>query len=363
MPTLLDRIRTNATDTVTEVADTAGSTAGEVADAIGSGLEHAASTVSDAAGSAGSAIADSATEAAGTLLERIADLADALRERLGDAVDDAGKAGRATARSAGGRVEDLRSASLRTSDDLAATLRDATARVTDGAPLDDVVRRLERRWPGTDEERYDRAFERGYARGRSGELAVGLAVGAAAAAAGTWLLDPDRRGRPTSSPPGPGPAARRAGAGAARGARQSGSGARPTRARRSCSRRTPVRGHRGDRIERCLDGGGRGRAAQRRCARGCRRRHGGRRRPGRGARRLASRPEGPDPTGTATRDTAVTSGTRTPIDRRSRVSVRQETADDEQGRGVVIPPSRSRAFVVVRPAADVRGDGGIGARD
>ena len=192
MPTLLDRIRTNATDTVTEVADTAGSTAGEVADAIGSGLEHAASTVSDAAGSAGSAIADGATEAAGTLLERIADLADALRERLGDAVDDAGKAGRATARSAGGRVEDLRSASLRTSDDLAATLRDATARVTDGAPLDDVVRRLERRWPGTDEERYDRAFERGYARGRSGKLAVGLAVGAAAAAAGTWLLDPDR---------------------------------------------------------------------------------------------------------------------------------------------------------------------------
>ena len=168
MPTLLDRIRTNATDTVTEVADTTGSTAGEVADAIGSGLEHAASTLSDAAGSAGSAIADSATDAAGTLLERIADLADALRERLGDAVDDAGKAGRATARSAGGRVEDLRSASLRTSDDLAATLRDATARVTDGAPLDDVVRRLERRWPGTDEERYDRAFERGYARGRSG---------------------------------------------------------------------------------------------------------------------------------------------------------------------------------------------------
>jgi gas vesicle protein len=192
MPALLDRIRRDATDAVADAADTAGSTASEVAEAIGSGLGSAASSVTDAAGTAGSAIADTTADAAGTLVDRIAELADAMRERLGEAVDDAGKAGRSTAKSAGGRMDDLRSVTARTSEDLAATLRDATARVTDGAPLDDVVRRLERRWPGTDEERYDRAYERGYARGRSGKLAVGLAVGAAAAAAGTFLLDPER---------------------------------------------------------------------------------------------------------------------------------------------------------------------------
>ena len=192
MPALLDRIRKDTTDAVTDAAETAGSTAGEVAEAIASGLGSAASTVTDTAGATGSAIADSTADAAGTLVDRIAELADAMRERLGDAVDDAGKAGRSTATSAGGRVDAIRSVTARTSEDLAATLRDATARVTDGAPLDDVVRRLERRWPGTDEERYDRAFERGYARGRSGRLAVGLTVGAAAAAAGTWLLDPER---------------------------------------------------------------------------------------------------------------------------------------------------------------------------
>jgi gas vesicle protein len=192
MPALLDRIRKDASDSVSDVADTAGSTASEVAEAIGSGLGSAASTVTDAAGTAGSAIADTTADAVGTLVDRIAELADAMRGRLGDAVDDAGKAGRSTAKSAGGRMDDLRAVTARTSEDLAATLRDATARVTDGAPLDEVVRRLERRWPGTDEERYDRAYERGYARGRSGKLAVGLAVGAAAAAAGTFLLDPER---------------------------------------------------------------------------------------------------------------------------------------------------------------------------
>jgi gas vesicle protein len=185
MPALLDRIRKDATDT-------AGSASRDLVDAVGTGLASAASTVGDTAGSAGATIADTAADAAGTLVERIAELADAVRDRLGDVVDEAGGARRATARSATGRVDDLRSATARTSGDLAATLRDATARVTDGAPLDDVVRRLERRWPGTDTQRYDAAYERGYARGRSGRLAVGLAVGAAVAAAGTWLLDPER---------------------------------------------------------------------------------------------------------------------------------------------------------------------------
>jgi gas vesicle protein len=192
MPTLLDRIRRDATEAVTDAADAAASTSHDVAEAIGSGVGAAASTVSEAAGTAGTVIADTTADAAGSLVERVAELADAVRERLGDAAGDASDVGRSTARTAAGRVDDLRSATARTSGDLAATLRDATARVTDGAPLDDVVRRLERRWPGTDTQRYDAAYERGYARGRSGRLAVGLAVGAAAAAAGTWLLDPER---------------------------------------------------------------------------------------------------------------------------------------------------------------------------
>jgi hypothetical protein len=106
---------------------------------------------------------------------------EAIGGKVGDAAAEVERSGRSTAGAARGASKDLE-----------ATVKDAAARVKDGAPLDDVVRRLERRWPGTDEERYDRAFQRGYARGRSGRLAVGLAIGATAAAAGTWLLDPDR---------------------------------------------------------------------------------------------------------------------------------------------------------------------------
>jgi len=122
------------------------------------------------------------------LIDRIRDATDTVT----DAAEGAGSTATEVTEAIGSAVGDLRDVTLRTSEDLAATLRDATSRVTDGDLIDDVVSRLERGWPGTETERYDRAFERGYARGRSGRLAVGLAVGAAAAAAGTWLLDPER---------------------------------------------------------------------------------------------------------------------------------------------------------------------------
>src|SRR5262245_18943200 len=90
-------------------------------------------------------------------------------DRLRDGAGDAVTAAAATIGSTASEVADAIGSGIDTvactvssaSEDLAATLGDATARVTDGAPLDDVVRRLERRWPGTDQDRYDRAFERG----------------------------------------------------------------------------------------------------------------------------------------------------------------------------------------------------------
>ena len=271
MPTLLDRIRTNATDTVTEVADTAGSTAGEVADAIGSGLEHAASTLSDAAGSAGSAIADSATDAAGTLLERIADLADALRERLGDAVDDAGKAGRATARSAGGRVEDL---PLGVAPDLGRPGGDAARRDGPG----DRRGTPRRRGPAP------RAPLAGHGRGalRPRVRARLCPRTQRPSSRSDWRSVPRRR------PPVRGSSTRIAGPADERASRPRAGGSpsgRRSSSRRGIrlrgaadsgtpksSRRTPVRGHRGDRVESASTAAAAGRAAQRRCARGCLRR-------------------------------------------------------------------------------------------
>jgi gas vesicle protein len=144
MPSLIDRIRPAGRDLARDAARSIAQTGDAIADRTD---ELTSAVVSDAE----------------TVADRAADLTSELGERIAAAASD-----------------------------LEGTLRNAKAQVADGASLDDVVRRLERRWPGTDTGRYDRAFERGFARGRSGRLAVGAVVGAAVAGAGVYLFDPDR---------------------------------------------------------------------------------------------------------------------------------------------------------------------------
>ena len=57
-----------------------------------------------------------------------------------------------------------------------------------------LVARLERDWPGTDRDRYDRAYARGWAQGRTAYLAVGIAAGIGVGLVAAVLLDP-RRGK------------------------------------------------------------------------------------------------------------------------------------------------------------------------
>ena len=151
MPTILDRLRPTTRDAARDASraiDDVTSAIEDVTSAIGDRADDAAATVSAAA----EATADRASDLAGTIARRIADA----------------------------------------TEDLDGTLREAKAKVADGVTLEEVSRRLERHWPGTDTDRYDRAFERGYARGRSGRLAIGLGLGAVGAAAGVYLFDPDR---------------------------------------------------------------------------------------------------------------------------------------------------------------------------
>jgi hypothetical protein len=57
-----------------------------------------------------------------------------------------------------------------------------------------LAARLEREWPGTDRDRYDRAYARGWTRGRIAYLAVGFAAGIGVGLVAAVLLDP-RRGK------------------------------------------------------------------------------------------------------------------------------------------------------------------------
>jgi hypothetical protein len=140
------------------------------------------------AGDARDAIATGVDETAG-LVGKAVDLAG---ERLQTFAEDAGRTGHELGREGSHAWSDLRRAVGRVGHEVDATLREAKAAVTAGRPLDDMVVELERRWPGTDKGRYDRAFERGYARGRSGRLAIGVIVGAAIGAAAAYLFDPER---------------------------------------------------------------------------------------------------------------------------------------------------------------------------
>ncbi len=60
--------------------------------------------------------------------------------------------------------------------------------------LQALVARLERDWPGTDRDRYDRAYSRGWAQSRTAHLAVGFAAGIGVGLVAAVLLDP-RRGK------------------------------------------------------------------------------------------------------------------------------------------------------------------------
>jgi hypothetical protein len=58
--------------------------------------------------------------------------------------------------------------------------------------MKDLVSRVQRELPDTDQTRYDVAYERGRAQARSGLLFGGLALGSLAGAALMWLFDPSR---------------------------------------------------------------------------------------------------------------------------------------------------------------------------
>ncbi|MCJ7709981.1 MAG: hypothetical protein MUQ32_04040 [Chloroflexi bacterium] len=58
--------------------------------------------------------------------------------------------------------------------------------------LQALVARLERDWPGTDRDRYDRAYARGWVHGRTAHLAVGFAAGIGVGLVAAVLLDPKR---------------------------------------------------------------------------------------------------------------------------------------------------------------------------
>lgn len=130
-------------------------------------------------------VANPITDTAATMGDAVDRASDKVSAAVGQVVDRSTELARDA-------TNDLRSALRRTGDGLDMTLRDARARVADGASLDEVVHELERRWPTTSTSRYDRAYERGFARGRSSRLAAGIALGAAAAGAATWFYDPER---------------------------------------------------------------------------------------------------------------------------------------------------------------------------
>jgi gas vesicle protein len=187
MPTILERIRPTSRPT-----RDAQHVIKDVGDTIASGATAAGDAVSAAVTDASAAVAGTVSAVA----DRVADVTGSLTDRLASAASDTGKARKdaadAASKAIDGRVADLRDALTKTTHDIDRTFQDARARIADGAPVDEVVRRIERDWPGTDRDRYERAFQRGYARGRSGRLAVGLVLGASAAAAVVYLMDPER---------------------------------------------------------------------------------------------------------------------------------------------------------------------------
>ena len=75
-------------------------------------------------------------------------------------------------------------------DEIGGRIRDAASTPR----LQALVARLERDWPGTDRDRYDRAYARGWTRGRIAYLAVGFAAGIGVGLVAAVLLDP-RRGK------------------------------------------------------------------------------------------------------------------------------------------------------------------------
>lgn len=141
-------------------------------------------------------VARAVTQTTDTLLERASDATATIGKAAAETRDAVIKVAGDVRDSVAGGADDLSAqvadAAGRASHDLDGLFRDARASVTSGVPAEEVVRRFERRWPGTDTDRYDRAFERGYARGRSGRLAIGMAVGAAIAGAGAYLFDTER---------------------------------------------------------------------------------------------------------------------------------------------------------------------------
>jgi hypothetical protein len=58
--------------------------------------------------------------------------------------------------------------------------------------MKDVISRVQRELPDTDQTRYDVAYERGKAQARSKLMFGGLAVGSAVGAGLMWLFDPER---------------------------------------------------------------------------------------------------------------------------------------------------------------------------
>ena len=58
--------------------------------------------------------------------------------------------------------------------------------------MKNILSRVQRELPDTDQDRYDVAYERGRAQARSGLMFGGLALGSALGAGLMWLFDPER---------------------------------------------------------------------------------------------------------------------------------------------------------------------------
>jgi gas vesicle protein len=187
MPTILERIRP-ARDTGRDARHLIT----DVGDAIAEGTTSAFDAISGAVSDTSTTVAKTAD----TITERVAEAATMLGDRLSAAGSEVAKTrhepGETAATTVDQRVGDLRDALAKASREIDATFRDARTRIVDSDKVDELMRRIERAWPGTDHDRYTREFQRGYARGRSGRLTAGMALGAGWGVAAIYFLDPER---------------------------------------------------------------------------------------------------------------------------------------------------------------------------
>jgi hypothetical protein len=148
-----------------------------------------------------SAAGKDAAENAESILDVVSKAAEDLVksfERAGDDVTDGARSvGRELSAAAGEAVDGASDAAGRAGRELKLDKRvdDVVKRIRKELPTERIqglVASLERELPGTDKDRYDRAYSRGWTRARTSFVGVGLAAGVAAGIAGAFLLDPQR---------------------------------------------------------------------------------------------------------------------------------------------------------------------------